>query len=64
MLIALSSELYVEPEREKAIADAIGLWSFSAHDFNDDELLHGALLMLEHAFSMPEVENWRLPRGG
>ncbi|KAF1991910.1 HD-domain/PDEase-like protein [Aulographum hederae CBS 113979] len=55
-----SGEFDLSPERQKAITEAIGLWSFSAHDFTDEELLYGALLMLEHALKLPELERWRM----
>ncbi|KAF2497013.1 HD-domain/PDEase-like protein [Lophium mytilinum] len=54
-------DFYVEPERKVYVAEAIGSWSFSAHEFTDDELLYGALLMLQHALQMPELESWRMP---
>lgn len=50
----------VDPMSEARIARAIGSWSFSAHDFSDDELLHGAFLMLTHCLKCPELETWRL----
>lgn len=53
----------VEPHRREKVAAAIGSWHFSAHDFTDDELLHAALLMLQHALSMPELEQWRISTG-
>ncbi|KAK6585740.1 hypothetical protein PZA11_002467 [Diplocarpon coronariae] len=46
--------------RRDLIAAAVGSWHFSAHDFTDDELLHAALLMLQHALAMPELERWRI----
>ena len=49
--------------RREKIARAVGSWHFSAHDFTDDELLHAALLMLQHALSMPELEKWRISTG-
>lgn len=58
-----STELYVSPERQEVIAAAVGSWSFSAHDFADDELLYGALLMLKHALKMPELEPWSMNDG-
>lgn len=58
----LRSDVDIEPDRRAAIAKAVGTWSFSAHDFSDDELLHGALIMLEHALQMPELEQWRMSR--
>lgn len=53
----------VAVNRREKIAAAIGTWDFSAHDFTDDELLHGALLMLQHALAMPELEKWRISTG-
>lgn len=50
-------------DRREKIASAIGSWQFSAHDFTDDELLHAALLMLQHALAMPELEKWRISTG-
>lgn len=52
------ADLYVSPDRQEAVANAIGTWSFSAHDFGDDELLYASLLMLKHALKMPELEQW------
>ncbi len=49
--------------RREMIAAAVGSWHFSAHDFTDDELLHAALLMLQHALAMPELEKWRISTG-
>jgi len=50
-------------DRRDMITAAVGSWNFSAHDYTDDELLHAALLMLQHALSMPELEKWRLSTG-
>ena len=50
-------------DRREKIANAVGAWNFSAHDFTDDELLHAASLMLQHALAMPELERWRLSTG-
>lgn len=50
-------------ERREKIELAIGSWYFSAHDFTEDELLHAAMLMLQHALAMPELEHWRLSAG-
>jgi hypothetical protein len=57
------SDLYIAEERESVIAQAVGTWAFSAHDFTDDELLHAALLMLKHALQMPELEPWGMTDG-
>ncbi|CAG8972282.1 hypothetical protein HYALB_00001680 [Hymenoscyphus albidus] len=54
------NRITVALDRREKIASAIGTWSFSAHDFTDDELLHAALLMLQHALTMPELERWRI----
>lgn len=56
-------DIFVEMERKEVVASAIGTWAFSAHDFTDDELLYGALLMLKHALKMPEVEEWGMTDG-
>lgn len=45
------------------MVDAVGTWEFSAHDFSDDELLHAAMLMLQHALIMPDLERWRIATG-
>ncbi|KAI9789871.1 MAG: 3',5'-cyclic-nucleotide phosphodiesterase [Candelina submexicana] len=55
-----NTQIFLSPERRDLVAKAVGTWEFSAHDFSDDELLHAALLMLQHALQMPELEKWRL----
>ena len=56
--------LYILDRRQELdVAGAIGTWGFSAHDFSDDELVHAAFLMLQHALDMPELGRWRLPTG-
>jgi 3',5'-cyclic-nucleotide phosphodiesterase len=55
--------ILVALDRREKIAKAVGSWDFSAHDFTDDELLHAALLMLQHALAMPDLERWRLSTG-
>lgn len=57
------SEVAISPERRQVVAESIGAWEFSAHDFTDDELLHAALFMLQHALSMPDVEKYRMSEG-
>lgn len=57
------NEVVISVDRKRVVAEAIGSWSFSAHDFTDDELLHAALLMLQHALTMPEVEKFRISEG-
>ena len=52
-----------DPKREADLAEAIGLWGFSGHDCSEDELIHAAFLMLQHALSMPELHKWQLAPG-
>ncbi|TVY30062.1 3',5'-cyclic-nucleotide phosphodiesterase [Lachnellula hyalina] len=54
------ARIAVALDRSDKIAAAVGSWHFSAHEFTDDELLHAALLMLQHALAMPELERWRI----
>jgi len=56
-------DINIEPARRTLIVEAIGSWSFSAHQFSDDELLIAALTIFEHALMMPELENWRMSTG-
>ncbi|CAK7264183.1 3',5'-cyclic-nucleotide phosphodiesterase [Sporothrix epigloea] len=51
----------LSPHRKQIVASSIGNWHFSAHDFNDDELIEASALMFKHALSMPEVADWRIP---
>jgi hypothetical protein len=53
----------IPEERKSDVANAIGSWSFSAHDFSDDELLYAALLMLQHTLQMPELDAWNASTG-
>ena len=62
-LIRPSSLPDLDPTQKSKITEAIGTWAFSAHEFSDDELVHSAFLMLRHALSMPELEEWRLSTG-
>lgn len=50
-------------DQEIDMARAIGCWGFCAHNYSDDQLVHAAFLMLQHALAMPELDNWRLPAG-
>jgi 3',5'-cyclic-nucleotide phosphodiesterase len=58
-----ASDVVISDDRREIIAETIGGWEFSAHDFTDDELLHAALLMLQHALTMPEVSQYRMSEG-
>ncbi|KAF2819962.1 HD-domain/PDEase-like protein [Ophiobolus disseminans] len=55
------SDFGLSDERKPAIEEAVGTWAFSAHDYTDDELLYGALVMLKHALQMPELDRWAIP---
>lgn len=55
--------LSISSARHAEIAATFGSWSFSAHDYNDDELLYGAFLALQHTLGMPELSKWRIGRG-
>lgn len=57
------NDINICPNRKRVISHAVGKWSFSAHDFTDDELLYGAWLMLSHAMQMPGLEKWRISDG-
>jgi hypothetical protein len=57
------SDFDLSYERKGAVEEAIGTWAFSAHDYTEDELLYGALIMLQHALQMPELDKWRIPEG-
>ena len=55
--------IFVSAEKQAEIVSVIGQWHFSAHDFSNDELILAAAVMFQHAFSMPELEAWRIPTG-
>lgn len=55
--------IIIDSNRREKVAEAIGTWHFSAHEFTDDELLHAALIMLEHALQMPELAKWQTSSG-
>ena len=50
----------LESRKEEALSRALGSWAFSGHDYSDDELIHAAFLMLQHALTIPELDKWRL----
>ncbi|KAL3458049.1 hypothetical protein BJX64DRAFT_234589 [Aspergillus heterothallicus] len=56
-------EFYVSEEREEHVRERLARWDFAAHEFSDDELVFAAYEMLQHAFSIPELEEWRLTSG-
>jgi hypothetical protein len=56
-------DFHLDNDRKTFVEHAVGTWAFSAHDFTDDELLYGALVMLKHALQMPELERWAITEG-
>ncbi|KAL8842417.1 MAG: hypothetical protein Q9170_000545 [Blastenia crenularia] len=48
-------------EEDPLLVSAFTSWSFSAHEFSEDQLVHAAFLMLQHTLDMAELERWRLP---
>lgn len=56
-------EQTLSDERKAEVVTAIGLWSFSAHDFSDDELVYGALRILQHALTVDELKQWSQTTG-
>ncbi|KAF3231106.1 3',5'-cyclic-nucleotide phosphodiesterase, variant 2 [Orbilia oligospora] len=57
------SKIRVSPHRHELVRQSVCRWDFSAHEFTDDELLLCAFEMFNHAFTMPEVEEWRISPG-
>ncbi|KAJ6260980.1 hypothetical protein Dda_3645 [Drechslerella dactyloides] len=57
------SKIRVSPHRHELVRQSVCRWDFSAHEFTDDELLLCAFEMFNHAFTMPEVEDWRISPG-
>jgi hypothetical protein len=55
-----ASDFDLSEDRRAAVEEALGTWAFSAHDYTDDELLYGALVMLKHALRMPELDKWKI----
>ncbi|KAI4119522.1 MAG: hypothetical protein LQ345_000584 [Seirophora villosa] len=55
------SPMHADLEDNPTLIRAFTSWNFAAHDFSEDQLVHAALLMLQHALNMPELERWRIP---
>lgn len=53
-------DLDVSPERQQAVKQLLGSWDFTAHEFSDDELAFGACEILQHALTLPNLEQWQL----
>lgn len=58
-----ASDFSLSQDRKANVEAGVGTWAFSAHDYTDDELLYGALVMLKHALQMPELDKWSIPEG-
>lgn len=56
-------DLFVEPHRKAIVAQEVGKWSFSGQDYSDDELVYAGYYILDHALTMPELEQWRMSEG-
>ncbi|KAF4554241.1 3'5'-cyclic nucleotide phosphodiesterase-like protein [Elsinoe fawcettii] len=54
------SDLRLEEGRKVIVENAVGSWSFSAHDFTSDELVHAARVMLQHALAADELHRWTI----
>lgn len=54
-------ERTLSTDRKAEVVTAIGLWSFSAHEFSDDELVYGALRILQHAMTVDDLNRWAQP---
>lgn len=54
--------LSVDRSRQEVIAEAVGKWGFDGHLFSEDELVYAGYYILNHALSVPELEEWRIPR--
>lgn len=50
----------LEAAREEELKRALGRWDYSGHDYSEEELIHAASYMLQHALALPELEEWRL----
>ncbi|EXJ70624.1 3',5'-cyclic-nucleotide phosphodiesterase [Cladophialophora psammophila CBS 110553] len=53
-------DLYVQESRKEAVAEAVGRWDFSGHDFTEDELVYAGYFMLNHCLQMEECEQWSM----
>ena len=58
-----STPYTISQERLKVVEDVIGIWGFPAHDLTYDELTEASVLMLKHALTMPELEQWKMTDG-
>ncbi|KAL8678077.1 MAG: hypothetical protein Q9186_005542 [Xanthomendoza sp. 1 TL-2023] len=55
-----SNSLDDDYTEDSKLAVAFTSWNFSAHELSEDQLVHTAFLMIQHALSMAELERWRI----
>jgi 3',5'-cyclic-nucleotide phosphodiesterase len=53
-------DLFVQESRKPIVANAVGRWDFSAHDFSEDELVYAGYYMLSHCLQMEACEQWSM----
>ncbi|KAL8813613.1 MAG: hypothetical protein Q9223_000255 [Gallowayella weberi] len=47
-------------DEDSKLAMAFTSWNFSAHELSENQLVHAAFLMIQHALNMAELERWRI----
>ncbi|KAI5304969.1 3',5'-cyclic-nucleotide phosphodiesterase [Ascosphaera pollenicola] len=52
--------LHISEDRRQFVESEVAKWSFSAHTFTDDELLHAGCVMVKHTLKMPGLDQWRI----
>ncbi|TGZ82396.1 HD-domain/PDEase-like protein [Ascodesmis nigricans] len=57
------AQIRIPRSRIFAIKQSVGEWAFCAHDYTDKELVYCAQLIFEHAFSMPELGDYKISSG-
>ena len=50
----------LDPARKAHLQHAIASWDYSGNDYSEEELVHAAGFMLQHALALPELRKWRL----
>ncbi|OAP59555.1 hypothetical protein AYL99_06853 [Fonsecaea erecta] len=53
-------DLYVQESRKEVVAEAVGRWDFSGHDFTEDELVYAGYFILNHCLQMEECAQWSM----
>ncbi|KAL8765141.1 MAG: hypothetical protein Q9209_007699 [Squamulea sp. 1 TL-2023] len=49
-----------DQNEDSKLAEAFTSWNFSAHELSEDQLVHAAFLMIQHALNMTELQHWRI----